>query len=281
MSKLKLPERSEFFINTSPYSSFELNEEDKDLIFEIVYGINTIDCYCISCKSLSVFTPEDKRPQTRLGRQNGHLITISRSEDWNEVYMNWNRLIERKFFCSRDNNHVMYHFLLVKDKEIQKIGQFPSLADINAFEIKKYKKTLGDIYFKEFNKAIGLFSHGIGVGSYVYLRRIIENFIVKPAYDKAKTGATWDEDLYQKSRVREKMSLLKNHLPNFLIENTILYSIISKGIHELNEEDCLKYFPIIKSSIELLLIELEEERKIKEKKTEIARQLASIAVEIK
>ena len=43
-------------------------------------------------------------------------------------------------------------------------------------EIAKYKAVLGTQY-REFSKAIGLFAHGIGIGSFVYLRRIIENLV--------------------------------------------------------------------------------------------------------
>lgn len=281
MKTNKLTDVVEFYLNTSPYTIFHINEEDKNLLFEIIYGIGTLDCYCPQCKSISVFTPEDKRPQTRLGK-NGPLKAIAKGDEWNDNPQNWrSTLIPRLYRCSRNKEHKMHHFLLVENQTIQKIGQFPSLADINSFEIKKYKKVLGDVYYKEFNKAIGLYSHGIGVGSYVYLRRIIENFIVKPAYENSKVEDGWDDELYNKSRVREKMTLLKKHLPPFLVENTILYSIISKGIHELSEDDCLSYFPIIKSSLELILIEIEDQRKKDEKKAEISKQLGQINGQIK
>jgi len=59
-----------------------------------------------------------------------------------------------------------------------------------------------------------------------------------------------------------------------LVEHRALYGILSKGIHELSEEECLKIFPAVKVGIELILdtkIEaLERQRKIEAAKKEIA-----------
>ena len=92
------------------------------------------------------------------------------------------------------------------------------------------------------------------MGSFVYLRRIFES-LIEEAHQSAITDDEWDEDEYQKSRVTERIKLLKGLVPDFLVEHTKLYSIMSKGIHELSENDCLKYFPVIKVGIELILDE--------------------------
>ena len=53
----------------------------------------------------------------------------------------------------------------------------------------------------------------------------------------------------------DKISLLKRNLPEFLVQNKSLYSILSKGIHELGESECMSAFPITKLGIELILDE--------------------------
>lgn len=40
-----------------------------------------------------------------------------------------------------------------------------------------------------------------------------------------------------------------------MVTNAILYNIVSKGIHELKEDECRKIFPILQSGIELILEE--------------------------
>jgi hypothetical protein len=54
---------------------------------------------------------------------------------------------------------------------------------------------------------------------------------------------------------------LKDHLPSFLVENRKIYSILSVGVHELDEKECLNWFEVMKQSI---IIILEDDKKKKE-----------------
>ena len=75
---------------------------------------------------------------------------------------------------------------------------------------------------------------------------------------------------YFSSKISDRIKLLKNLLPEFLVEHPHMYSILSKGIHELSEEDCLKHFEALKVGIELILDEklskAQQEKKIGEAK---------------
>jgi hypothetical protein len=175
---------------------------------------------------------------------------------------------------------MMYFLILVEKGSLQKIGQYPSIADINISKIKKYKKVLGNEFFKEYSTAIGLFSHGVGVGSFVYLRRIVENFIIKPALEEANKVVGFDESAFLKERYKERVQILKPYLPSFLIENPNLYSVISKGIHELNEDECLQYFPVVSSILDLILTEMKEKLEIEERKKSLQSELAKITGQI-
>ncbi len=101
---------------------------------------------------------------------------------------------------------------------------------------------------------------GGGAGSFVYLRRIFENLIVGTyAANKGKLAITESE--FQTQRMTEKITTLKDFLPSQLVEMKSIYGILSKGVHELTEEECLSYFGAMKLSIELILeqkIELEQ-----------------------
>ena len=91
----------------------------------------------------------------------------------------------------------------------------------------------------------------------------------------------WDEEVYIKARMNDKIEILKSQLPDFLVENKSLYGILSKGIHELSEDDCKNYFPTVKLGIELILDEKLEAKK-KNDKIELARKsLAAIKGELK
>lgn len=250
-----LPNISDFYLNVPLYKSFTFNDQQRGALLELYHFKGHIDCYCISCQQPSVFHTDNyvmyfdggsNRPPRLIGENN--------------------RIIQHKFSCSRNEEHQLFFFFLLHNNTITKIGQYPSLADLAAVEIRKYRSILGNDLWLEFSKAVGLTSHGIGIGAFVYLRRIFEN-LVEEAHQKQIAFNGWDEDLYKKSRMDEKISLLKHSLPNFLVENKSVYSILSKGIHELKEDECLGIFPKIKLGIELILDEkleqLQREKKIK------------------
>jgi hypothetical protein len=61
--------------------------------------------------------------------------------------------------------------------------------------------------------------------------------------------------------MEDKVEILKEFLPSQLVEAKSIYGILGKGVHELTEEECLKYFPPLKLSIELILNQKIEETK--------------------
>lgn len=182
--------------------------------------------------------------------------------------------------CKRKGNDILRFFIYLNDEVVVKIGQLPSLVDIQFAEIgKKYDKFLSKEALKEFKRAIGLVTHGVGVGSFVYLRRIFENLIYE-TFDKnvKEIGITKNE--FSTKRMEDKVDVLKKYLPSQLVAMKSIYSILSKGIHELDEQMCLKYFPALKLSIELIL-EQKIEEEIKQKRDQdVKKQIENISKEI-
>ncbi len=191
-----------------------------------------------------------------------------------------NIVLEYSFKCTRDDSHEMSFYFLIHNNTITKIGQYPSIADVITIDIQKYRKVLGNERYKEFSRAIGLTSHGVGIGAFVYLRRIFEN-LIEEAHQVQKVIAGWDEDAYQKSRMEEKITLLEDCLPEFLVQNKSLYSILSKGIHELQEDECLASFPITKLGIELILDEKLEELVRQEKINQASSGISGLTQKLK
>ena len=164
---------------------------------------------------------------------------------------------------------------------ISKVGQYPSVADFHIGQVHKYDKVLPKDKMREFTKAIGLAANGVGIGSFVYLRRIFE-YLVFEAHEVAKSkNPSFDKTAFTSGRMNEKIQMLSGYLPDYLVEHHAIYGILSKGIHELGEEDCKKYFPILKASIELILDEKLEAYQKEMRKKEIGNALSQIAGEIK
>ena len=183
--------------------------------------------------------------------------------------------------CKRYEDLLYIFFQIDEDNDvIRKVGQNPSVADFHLAKVKKYTKHLGKDRRREFTKAIGLYANGIGIGSFVYLRRIFESLIIEAGENLIVNGVITKEDFYPK-HMDEKIEVAKTELPDFLVENRSIYGILSKGVHELAEDECLAYFEVVKKGIELILDEkIEKEEKEKSRKA-LSASIASIAGKIK
>ena len=95
--------------------------------------------------------------------------------------------------------------------------------------------------------------------------------LIEEAHVRAALSELWDESEYVGSRMGEKINLLADELPEFLVENKAMYSILSKGIHELSEAECLAAFPVVKVGIEIIL-DVKLESAEKEKKLAAAKK---------
>lgn len=186
-----------------------------------------------------------------------------------------------RFECQRygDDLEVMVHFNEEADR-IEKVGQYPSVASIHIGQVKQYRKVLGESYIRDFTKAIGLAANGVGTGSFVYLRRVFEHLIAEIASEAIKDGEI-DKSQYDSSKMDNKLKMLSNHLPEEVLENKPLYGVLSAGIHELSEEDCLRYFSVVRQVIELILDEQEHIRLKEEKKKKARNELGRIAGEVR
>lgn len=252
----KYPTPKEFLIDLPLYEVVTFNDNDLEEGRKLYCFNEIIDTYCPECNQHSIFSRE------------GNYSTTSNSEIWVDA----GRFVI-SLVCSRNREHKLFFLFTAIEKSIQKIGQLPSIASLNLFDVKKYSQVLEKKYFQELTKSIGLASHGVGVGSFVYLRRIFE-FLIEEAHTNSLSIEGWDESAYTKSRMNEKIELLKAQLPEFLVENKSMYSILSKGIHELSENECLAAFPVVKLGIEIILDDkletMRREKKLAEAKKAIS-----------
>lgn len=238
----------DFFFNTPLYSEVDIDFDTATAVFR---RNSRIDGWCRGCGRESTFThvPSSVSPLVQTNSKPNFSGTI------------WLKCVRNE-----DQHVVTFHCRLVSGA-LQKTGQYPSFADIALDQSKKYAKLLGSEYSSEFHKAIGLAAHGVGIGSFVYMRRIFEK-LIQNRFDEYKAAENWKEVDFRNMRMAERIQLLKGYLPDFLVRNTKLYGIMSKGVHELDEETCLAAFGLVKGAT---IIILEEDQK---KKEEFARQAA-------
>lgn len=266
-----------FITKLSPYHPTEVTLENLDTLKIILDDSNSFqfDCHCIYCDKETTFR-KDNYYAKMVAPGNPGMQHFRFIED-NELNLLsfYDKYITPKtinFRCSRNGEHKYFFTFIVDEKQLIKIGQYPSIADIESNSIKVYRKILKSDY-QYFSKAIGLYANGIGIGSYVYLRRIFEN-LISEARDEAAKDDNLDIKSFDQAKMKDKIKLLGNHyLPEFIVDNSLVYSILSKGIHELTEDDCKKIFPTLQVSIELILDDKIELARKKDKRKQAAMAL--------
>lgn len=296
---------ADFLLNKGLYDTFEITKENINDLISLTSGCVKINSFCTGCGEMRVFTGtpiyyyslndmKHEFSQHMLGEELGMLQkhgfgrivatedgTSEQQWDWK----NWQcedavRLMIFSFTCTMEESHKIDYAVITDAYSVRKIGQYPSVADLSFPELKEYGKILSKEDMREFRRAIGLHAQGIGVGSYVYLRRIFER-IIESAKNSAITDEKIDEETYTKAHVDERIKMLKDYLPATLVENAVFYSIVSKGIHELSEEDCTAFFPVLQESIFMILRQWEQMRQEIEAKKRLVDSMAKIASKIK
>ncbi len=281
------PELETFMLETSLYKCFVVPEIG---LRSIEFFNGSVRAFCFECNGISVFKrnapvpgnspgPKPAFDPFTAGTSNSTerssnvfvppgLKTLQEEKDKEKIKTE-NRVFILELRCAVNSEHRLFFCFRVYHGEISKIGQYPSLADLASGDLKKYRKILGNKY-GEFSRAIGLYANGIGIGSFVYLRRIFED-LLEQAHQEVAKKPDWNEDVFKNSRWDGKIDLLASELPEFLVQNKRIYSILSLGIHELDEEICKQNFPLMRTGIELILDE-KIERAERAAKIEAARK---------
>ena len=272
------------------YESMKIDEDGIDDLILLLDGKVRISAYCKECKEERVFT---MKPYIYFQDKDNKCYSKKLSEEvWRiqQLYILKNtptvggqieevsRILVFQFVCSMNEEHHLDYIVLTTDNSMMKIGQYPSVADMTFPELDAYKHVISKEDRKELGTAIGLFASGVGAGSYVYLRRILERLI----YQAKETAVdAIDNEMFERARVAEKIKMLEGYLPDILVKNATIYGILSKGIHELSEEECRKYFPVVKECIYQILGMWESERRKQADEVALNKALSSISSSIK
>lgn len=255
-----LMNKHDFYFEVPLYKWVEVSNLEKNL-FE-----NEVDAYSSKNSSDTTYSIEKIRLQTL----DGWCSELGISTGYFFIKLN----------CKRKEDDILRFFILLESERICKLGQWPSMADLQFAEMgKKYDKVLPDADLKNLKKAVGLVTHGVGAGSFVYLRRIFENLIFETFENNSDQVGIAEAD-FKTQRMMDKVETLKNFLPPQLVEMKSIYSILSNGVHELSEEDCLRYFAPLKLSIELILDQKIEMLQKQQKDAQVKKQLQEISQQI-
>lgn len=287
---MSIPTPVEFLTKRPLYSEVVFRGEQVWQAIEILYYDRTYDSYCVACKSEATFrayAPE--RPSEYVRRPLPPGSVLIRRPPGAELPVLQPQMYTVTAKCARNVQHVQTFFILTgrrpaevnegrqtHETVLTKVGQYPSFADFHHEAVKRYRGSVPGQQLADLTRAINLAAHDIGIGAYVYLRRVFE-WLIEDAHQVAMTQNDWDESAYTAARMRERIDLLRGHLPEFLVEHPQMYGLLSAGIHELTEKACLENFDLLRVAIELVLDERlekrEREAKIRRAKESLARVL--------
>lgn len=172
------------------------------------------------------------------------------------------------FKCTNnsEHNYMMTISIELDNGEfiVRKVGQNPSTLSVKGFDFEKYKKQLVRLNaYEDYKKADLSHTEHFYVGAFAYLRRIFEKMVNSFIH-----GLPLSDD-----HMDTKIKLAK---PKFdpRIHDTLvnLYGILSKSIHELDEEESKEYYDYLKAVIDIQL----EYMKTEEDKDKQSKELSSI-----
>lgn len=227
--------------------------------------LDKLDTYCNVCKRETPF------------EYNKNYILINEDGKNYNQYMEYlhNNIFFLNYYCTRCNQNEVIFLIKIEWDYISKIAQNPTELDLLWKDFKKYEKILDDSKINELKKSIISYSNNYWIPAYLYLRRIFE-YLIQSVYNDTKNEYWISDNDFRFKDTKDKIDLLKIHLPDFLVDHKNIYSILSKWVHELNEDECLKYYDILKESIILILDQKLELLEKKDKQKNLTKLLSGI-----
>lgn len=237
----------------------------KDIIFDYekyheIANSNTIkiSSFCISCNRESIFCGDSTTQLMDFKR-----ITFANSlqpgmkpKSFEELFSKTHQPMLFRVNCAKCGEEHCYT-LLFERNTVKKIGQFPSFHSEKINEVRKYKNIIPE-YYTELTKSLSAYSQGMGVASFTYLRRILEWIIDKRF--KGEKNTKFIDKLHSVEKeelvIPEDLATIKNEI----------YRILSKGVHEYAEEECMTLYEAVLFVITRIL-DVELEKKENKKKT--------------
>lgn len=161
---------------------------------------------------------------------------------------NYNLYIQ-EYKCCVDKSHYQYNIYYISGDKMIKIGQYPSEVDKGSNEyLDKIKSICKKNEAKEIvnyiKTALIMESGGYGIASLLYIRRAFEHLInISEGKDKNdNTGGT------MKERIKNN-----KYLPDVIKSKSKVYNVISEGIHNQTEAECMELFKVIKVGVIILI----------------------------
>lgn len=224
-----------------------------------------VNDFCVKCSKESVFIGEVS--DVLRGTFSKAVFSGIHPADPVVYYNNLEFYFSFSLKCAKCGE-LHYYSFGIKENKAFKIGQYPSYASKLENEIQKYRKVI-DKYYIELKRSVNAYSQYMGIAAFVYLRRILEHIVEKEYFNI--TGSTEIIRFIDKFKiVDDELKLLPNELSH---KKDAIYTVLSKGVHEYDEDECYELYPIMKYIIITVLDNYLHEKQKKEQLKEISKVL--------
>jgi len=180
------------------------------------------------------------------------------------VFTENSRIVEYIYYCKNCDNSFKHFTILAQLLEegdlskgiLMKIGEYPVFGQPIPSKVISLIGPDKD----NFIKGKRCEEQGLGIGSYAYYRRVIEtqkNRIIDQLIKICKQSNKYEKliEQFEKAKKENQFStaigMIKQNLPDSLLIDgnnplKLLHSALSKGVHELTDDECLERANIIR-----------------------------------
>lgn len=174
-----------------------------------------------------------------------------------------------KYTCACDRSWMEMFLEVRPEHQLVKVGQYP---DITCFDSNVNGEPIAlasNDERRHYLSAAKAYYVGLYVAAFGYLRRVLESLI-----SQAEAAGQIDKPATKmKSRVQELVN--KGLLSDLLMEPgfNVLYSLLSKGMHELSESECKSQYPFLRDAIDIILEDKLRAQQFQKRKAKLGRDL--------
>ncbi|MGZ8251174.1 MAG: hypothetical protein ACXW1P_02415 [Methylophilaceae bacterium] len=234
---------TDWLLSLPLYTPVAIGSNASPTVRAILTYVAIVDFYCPACKKFTPF-----QGVLSLETQNSMASELMAAKSFGVAAGFWTqKKFSKELSCTRANHKTIFHFQ-IEDGHLLKVGQYPSIADINFGEVLEFASALGEQRTHELNKAIELAGNGAGLGAYIYLKKIFES-LLEDAHQIALSNKAWDEAGYLAANISNKVKILAPHLPSFILEHPEHYAMLDHGLDELTDAICLEQFNALKTAV--------------------------------
>jgi len=161
---------------------------------------------------------------------------------------------------------------------LTKYGQWPSLVDFHLHQMDGLADAFSEVNVKEWKRSLMTQAHGFNVAACVHLRRMFESLLLE-ARDSVDGGTHKDKEWpdFDGAPTPERVRLLASELPPFIVEHPELYGVLSKGVHQLTEQECFRELPVLQQCMRLIAEQRIDKRRRAKNEEETKKLLAEAA----